>query len=201
MNVAIPARAIHRIAGAGLVLPLVLWIGTGFLFHVKPGWDEAYESARGAAARAAAVGAGRLLPGGGEGARAPRRGPRRPRGAPFGPRRLVRAQGRAGGGGRRDERRPDSARERRRRARLRPGGDLRVAPRRELRDDPLCRAHGAPFVPHGNGRPRVPLPHLGREARPRRPRHGRGEPERNARTTGSTSSTGSTTCSGHPGRR
>ena len=23
--------------------PLVLWIGTGLLFHVKPGWDEAYE--------------------------------------------------------------------------------------------------------------------------------------------------------------
>ncbi|HYN43462.1 MAG TPA: hypothetical protein VE129_16920 [Thermoanaerobaculia bacterium] len=44
MNVAIPARAIHRLAGAGLVLPLVLWIGTGLLFHVKPGWDEAYES-------------------------------------------------------------------------------------------------------------------------------------------------------------
>jgi hypothetical protein len=43
MNVAISARAIHRIAGAGLVLPLVLWIGTGLLFHVKPGWDEAYE--------------------------------------------------------------------------------------------------------------------------------------------------------------
>ena len=44
MNVAIPARAIHRLAGAGLVFPLVLWIGTGLLFHVKPGWDEAYES-------------------------------------------------------------------------------------------------------------------------------------------------------------
>ena len=44
MNVAIPAPTIHRLAGAGLVLPLVLWIGTGLLFHVKPGWDEAYES-------------------------------------------------------------------------------------------------------------------------------------------------------------
>lgn len=43
MNVGISARALHRFAGAGLVLPLVLWIGTGLLFHVKPGWDEAYE--------------------------------------------------------------------------------------------------------------------------------------------------------------
>ena len=43
MHVAVSARAIHRLAGAGLALPLVLWIGTGLLFHVKPGWDEAYE--------------------------------------------------------------------------------------------------------------------------------------------------------------
>ncbi len=43
MHVAVSARALHRLAGAGLVLPLFLWMGTGLLFHVKPGWDEAYE--------------------------------------------------------------------------------------------------------------------------------------------------------------
>lgn len=43
MSVAVSNRSTHRIAGAALVLPLVLWIGTGLLFHVKPGWDEAYE--------------------------------------------------------------------------------------------------------------------------------------------------------------
>ncbi len=43
MNVAVSARALHRLAAGGLVVPLVLWIGTGLLFHVKPGWDEAYE--------------------------------------------------------------------------------------------------------------------------------------------------------------
>ncbi len=37
-------RAAHRLAGLVLVVPLVLWMGTGLLFHVKPGWDEAYES-------------------------------------------------------------------------------------------------------------------------------------------------------------
>jgi|GEM_PF-499386 len=44
MFVAQPLRAAHRLAGLVLVVPLVLWIGTGLLFHVKPGWDEAYES-------------------------------------------------------------------------------------------------------------------------------------------------------------
>ena len=44
MFVAQPPRAVHRLAGLVLVVPLVLWIGTGLLFHVKPGWDEAYES-------------------------------------------------------------------------------------------------------------------------------------------------------------
>lgn len=44
MFVAQPLRAVHRLAGLVLVVPLVLWIGTGLLFHVKPGWDEAYES-------------------------------------------------------------------------------------------------------------------------------------------------------------
>lgn len=37
------ARAAHRLAGLALLLPLVLWIATGLLFHAKPGWDEAYE--------------------------------------------------------------------------------------------------------------------------------------------------------------
>lgn len=37
-------RPLHRAAGLALLLPLLLWIGTGLLFHVKPGWDEAYES-------------------------------------------------------------------------------------------------------------------------------------------------------------
>lgn len=36
-------RLVHRAAGLALLLPLVLWIATGLLFHVKPGWDEAYE--------------------------------------------------------------------------------------------------------------------------------------------------------------
>ena len=44
MFVAHPTRAAHRLAGIALALPLVLWIGTGLLFHVKPGWDEAYEA-------------------------------------------------------------------------------------------------------------------------------------------------------------
>lgn len=44
MFVAQPLRAAHRFAGLVLVVPLVLWIGTGLLFHVKPGWDEAFES-------------------------------------------------------------------------------------------------------------------------------------------------------------
>jgi hypothetical protein len=44
MYVAQSPRATHRIAGLALVVPLVLWIVTGFLFHVKPGWNEAYES-------------------------------------------------------------------------------------------------------------------------------------------------------------
>lgn len=44
MFVAHPARGVHRLAGLALAVPLVLWIGTGLLFHVKPGWDEAYEA-------------------------------------------------------------------------------------------------------------------------------------------------------------
>lgn len=43
MKVVFPARAVHRLTGLALLLPLALWIGTGLLFHAKPGWDEAYE--------------------------------------------------------------------------------------------------------------------------------------------------------------
>ena len=43
MFVARPCRAAHRLAGLSLSVPLALWIGTGLLFHLKPGWDEAYE--------------------------------------------------------------------------------------------------------------------------------------------------------------
>ncbi len=34
----------HRAAGFLLAVPLLLWIATGLLFHVKPGWDAAYEA-------------------------------------------------------------------------------------------------------------------------------------------------------------
>ena len=44
MSSAFPPRAVHRVAGLLLLLPLLLWIATGLLFHVKPGWDEAYEA-------------------------------------------------------------------------------------------------------------------------------------------------------------
>ncbi|MFN7988146.1 MAG: PepSY domain-containing protein [Thermoanaerobaculia bacterium] len=44
MSSAFPARAVHRLSGLLLLLPIVLWIGTGLLFHLKPGWDEAYEA-------------------------------------------------------------------------------------------------------------------------------------------------------------
>ena len=41
---AFPTRPAHRVWGLLLLVPLVLWIGTGLLFHLKPGWDEAYET-------------------------------------------------------------------------------------------------------------------------------------------------------------
>ncbi|MBK9088712.1 MAG: hypothetical protein IPL90_06570 [Holophagales bacterium] len=44
MYVALPCREAHRLAGLALAAPLALWIGTGLLFHLKPGWDEAYEA-------------------------------------------------------------------------------------------------------------------------------------------------------------
>ena len=34
----------HRAAGSLLAAPLLLWIATGLLFHVKPGWAAAYET-------------------------------------------------------------------------------------------------------------------------------------------------------------
>jgi hypothetical protein len=37
------ARRVHRVLGALLVLPFLLWTGTGLLFLVKPGWSGAYE--------------------------------------------------------------------------------------------------------------------------------------------------------------
>ncbi|MCC6409081.1 MAG: PepSY domain-containing protein [Planctomycetes bacterium] len=37
-------RRFHRWLGTILVLPLVLWIATGVLFHVKHRYDEAYEA-------------------------------------------------------------------------------------------------------------------------------------------------------------
>jgi hypothetical protein len=43
MFVALASRAAHRLAGLALTVPLALWIGTGLRFHLKPGWDEAYE--------------------------------------------------------------------------------------------------------------------------------------------------------------
>ncbi|MCE9595621.1 MAG: PepSY domain-containing protein [Planctomycetes bacterium] len=36
-------RRLHRLLGLVLVLPLVLWIATGLLFHVKHRYGEAYE--------------------------------------------------------------------------------------------------------------------------------------------------------------
>lgn len=44
MFVAQPLKTAHRLAGLVLAVPLILWIGTGLLFHMKPGWDETYES-------------------------------------------------------------------------------------------------------------------------------------------------------------
>ncbi len=44
MSGAFFTRSAHRLSGLLLLVPLVLWIGTGLLFHVKPGWEEAYEA-------------------------------------------------------------------------------------------------------------------------------------------------------------
>lgn len=40
------ARRVHRILGLVLLLPVVGWAITGFVFFVKPGYDAAYESLR-----------------------------------------------------------------------------------------------------------------------------------------------------------
>lgn len=37
-------RRFHRIMGLALVLPLILWVVTGLLFHVKHRYGEAYEA-------------------------------------------------------------------------------------------------------------------------------------------------------------
>jgi hypothetical protein len=37
-------RKFHRWLGILLVLPCIVWALTGFLFHWKPGWSEAYSS-------------------------------------------------------------------------------------------------------------------------------------------------------------
>jgi len=37
------ARKAHRWLGLALLAPLVVWVTTGFLFHLKPGWSGAYE--------------------------------------------------------------------------------------------------------------------------------------------------------------
>lgn len=37
-------RRLHRFLGLVLVLPILVWAATGFLFHLKPGWDAAYAS-------------------------------------------------------------------------------------------------------------------------------------------------------------
>lgn len=36
-------RRLHRWLGLLLLVPLLLWITTGLLFHLKPGWSGAYE--------------------------------------------------------------------------------------------------------------------------------------------------------------
>ena len=35
-------RKLHRILGLVLLLPCLVWVVTGILFHWKPGWSEAY---------------------------------------------------------------------------------------------------------------------------------------------------------------
>ncbi len=39
----LPVRRLHRLAGLVLCLPLLLWMATGLLFHVKHRYAEAYE--------------------------------------------------------------------------------------------------------------------------------------------------------------
>jgi hypothetical protein len=43
MFVAHPLRVVHRFAGLVLAVPPAPLIGTGFLLHPRPGWDEAYD--------------------------------------------------------------------------------------------------------------------------------------------------------------
>lgn len=44
MSDAFRAARVHRAAGLLVVAPLLVWVATGLLFHVKPGWDAAYEA-------------------------------------------------------------------------------------------------------------------------------------------------------------
>lgn len=37
------SRRVHRWLGLAVAVPVLLWTGTGLLFHFKPGWDRAYE--------------------------------------------------------------------------------------------------------------------------------------------------------------
>lgn len=37
------AARCHRLIAVLMALPFLLWTATGLLFHVKPGWDSAYE--------------------------------------------------------------------------------------------------------------------------------------------------------------
>jgi hypothetical protein len=54
-------RRLHRWLGFLLLAPIVLWAGTGFLFHLKPGWAGAFESLS-AAPPGAAVDPGAVVP-------------------------------------------------------------------------------------------------------------------------------------------
>lgn len=42
----IPSRQLHKFIGISLLLPLLGWVVTAFIFYVKPGYDEAYEILR-----------------------------------------------------------------------------------------------------------------------------------------------------------
>lgn len=39
-----PRRTFHRVLGAFLLVPCIVWAATGLLFHWKPGWAAAYAS-------------------------------------------------------------------------------------------------------------------------------------------------------------
>lgn len=39
-------RRTHRLLGLAMLLPLLAWVATGVVFHLKPGWGPAYASPR-----------------------------------------------------------------------------------------------------------------------------------------------------------